>query len=89
MKSTTLTVRGCSPELRDDLNKSAQSNHRSLDEEALARLERQDSEKKPLSCAEAAEILRRADQGLNKEDRGQIANGIEEARRRMKNEHLH
>lgn len=39
--------------------------------------------------AEAAEILRRADALLTNVDRRQIAAGIEKARRRMNNEHLH
>jgi len=42
----------------------------------------------PVTCAEAAEILRRANRLLNPKDREEIASGIEEARRRMKNEHL-
>jgi hypothetical protein len=46
-------------------------------------------QERPVTCAEAAEILRRADLMLNPKDRKQIAAAIEEARRRMKNEHLH
>ncbi len=89
MKTTTLTVRGCGPELRRDLQKSARSNKRSLNGETLAWLEKQEAEKKPVTCAEAADILRRADRVLNRKDREQIASGIEEACRRMNNEHLH
>ncbi len=88
MKTTTLTVRGCRPELRKDLKNSAQSNHRSLNGETLAWLEKQKAEKKAVTCAEAAEILRCADKILNPKDREQIAFGIEEARRSMNNEHL-
>jgi hypothetical protein len=43
----------------------------------------------PISCVRAAEILRRADAELFPADREQIAAGIQEARRRMNNEHLH
>jgi hypothetical protein len=42
-----------------------------------------------VTCAQAAEILRAADQMLTPADRVQIAAGIEQARRRMNNEHLH
>ncbi|MHB8522789.1 MAG: hypothetical protein ACYDH9_18795 [Limisphaerales bacterium] len=54
----------------------------------MAWLEKQKAEKAPVTCAEAAEILRRADRVLNPRDREQIASGIEEARRRMSHEHL-
>jgi hypothetical protein len=88
MDTTPLSVRGCPPALRRALKKSAKSNHRSLNGEALTWLEKQAAEDKLVTCAEAAEILRRADKLLTAEDREQIASGIEEARRRMNNEHL-
>lgn len=43
----------------------------------------------PIDCQQAAAILRAADQLLTAKDRNEIAAGIEEARRRMNNEHLH
>jgi hypothetical protein len=88
MKTTSITVLRMPSELRQDLKKSARSNHRSLNGETLAWLGKQKAEKKPVTCAEAAEILRRADRVLNRKDREQIASGIEEARRRMNNEPL-
>ena len=42
----------------------------------------------PIDCTRAAEIRRRADSLLTPNDREEIASGIEEARRRMNNEHL-
>jgi hypothetical protein len=47
------------------------------------------SRRQRMTCGELAEVLRRADAILSPEDRLQIAAGIEEARRRMNNEHLH
>ncbi len=44
---------------------------------------------KPIACEEAAAILKGADQILTAKDRAEIAEGIEQARRRMNNEHLH
>ena len=87
--TTTLTLHGFRPKLHEDLMEGARSNRRSLNEEALARLEGQEPEIKPVTCAEAAEILRLADKMLTPTDRAQIVSGVEQARRHMHNEHLH
>jgi plasmid stability protein len=88
MKTMPLTVRRCPPELHQALKKSARSNHRSLNGETLAWLERQASTK-PVSAKETAAILRRFQRSLSVGERKQMAESIESIRRKMANEHLH
>jgi len=83
-----LTVRRCPAKVHQALKKSAQANSRTLNGQALAWLENQ-SANKPLTGREAVAILRRAQKILSSEDRKAIAKGIEKARRKMANEHLH
>jgi Antitoxin FitA-like, ribbon-helix-helix len=91
VKTVTMTMRGCPKPVHEALRKSAKANRRSLNQETLAWLEQQATrEKQPtMTCEEAARILREANKGLSAQDRRQIAEGIEEARRRMAREHLH
>ena len=89
MKTTSLTIRGCPPELRNDLKKSAQSNHRSLNRETLAWLERQKQQNRGATCSELAQALIQWQKKVPRKDRLEIARHIEEARQRMNNEHLH
>lgn len=64
-------------------------NHRSLNGEALAWLEREASAEKPKPAKEVLPALRKFHQMLTPQEHRKVAEGIEEARRRMANEHLH
>jgi plasmid stability protein len=89
-KKTPLTVRRCPTEVHEALKASAAANHRSLNGEALTWLEKQAAAvQKPVMGKEAAAILRKWHKSLSKKDHLEIADRIEEARRRMNNEHLH
>jgi predicted HicB family RNase H-like nuclease len=92
VKTVTMTMRGCPKPVHEALKKSAKANRRSLNKETLAWLEKQaarEEAERPVTGREMARILRELDKGLTAEDRRQIAEGIEEARRRMAREHLH
>ena len=89
MKTVPLTVRRCPQELHRTLKKSAVVNHRSLNREALTWLEQQARSEKPMTARQLAVVLGRFEKLLSKADHKAIAKGIEEARRKMANEHLH
>ena len=79
-------MRGCPEPAHEALKKSAKANRRSLNQETVIWLEKQSAREqaeRPIPCREIARILREAHKGLTAEDRRQIAEGIEEARRRM------
>ena len=87
----TMTVRGCPETVHEAFKNSAKANRRSLNKETLTWLEKQlarEQVEPVVTGKEAARILREANRGLTAEDRRQIANGIEEARKRMNLEHL-
>jgi Arc-like DNA binding domain len=87
-----MTMRGCPESVHEALKKSAKVNRRSLNKETLTWLEKQlarEQAEPAVTGREAARILREANKLLSAEDRRQIADGIEEARRRMNLEHLH
>jgi hypothetical protein len=63
-------------------------NHSGVNGAALPSVKPGTPGEKSVTCAQAAMILRFAHQMLTPQDRAQIAAGIEEARRRMNNEHL-
>jgi hypothetical protein len=88
MKAMTLTIRGCPARVHRALEQSAKANHRSLNGEALAWLERQVPEK-PVTGKQAAAALRKFQKLLTPAEHGQIAAGIEQARSRMAHVHLH
>ncbi len=88
MKTAPLTVRRCPEPVHQMLKKSARVNHRSLNGETLAWLEKQ-AESKPVSCAETARILRQLDKQLSPDDRRKWVAGIEAARRKMAHERLY
>jgi hypothetical protein len=88
MKTLPLTVRRVPREVHDTLKRSAKINNRSINGETLTWLARQAGMAKVVTCGEVADILESAHAGLTKQDREQIADGIEEARRRMNAEHL-
>jgi plasmid stability protein len=86
MKTVTITMRGCPEPVHAALKQSARTHRRSLNQEALTWLEKQlarEQAEPVVTCEEAARILRQANKGITAEDRRQIAEGIEEARRRM------
>ena len=85
-------MRGCPEPVHEALKQSAKANRRSLNRETLTWLEKQaarEQTERPMPCREIARILREAHKDLTSEDRRQIAEGIEDARRRMAREHLH
>ena len=88
MKTMPLTVRRCPPELHEALKRSAHSNHRSLNGETLAWLERQASVKR-VTARETAAILRKFKRSLSTADLRKMAESIEEVRRKMADERLH
>jgi plasmid stability protein len=88
VRTIPLTIRGVPEEVHDALKKSAKANRRSLNGETLTWIEKLAGEQKVTTCAEAAEILRRADAVLNPQDRKRIVAGIEESRRKMNTERL-
>ncbi|SRR6266496_2251664 len=89
LKKTPLTVRRCPTAVHDALKQSATANHRSLNGEALTWLEKQAAKQKPVTGRELAAALRRWHKQFTREEHLQIAEGIEQARRRMSHEHLH
>ncbi len=89
MKTVPLTVRRCPAEVHQALKKSARANHRSVNGETLTWLEKQASTANVMTGKEVAAVLRRFQKALSRADRIKMAEGIEEARRRMANEHLH
>ena len=88
-KKTPLTVRGCPAELHKALKKSADTNRRSLNGEALVWLEREMENTKVVTSAELADALERAQKLLTPKEHRQIARNIEAARKKMAHEHLH
>jgi hypothetical protein len=87
MKTTTLNAgQGSSPSRRNP-KKTAGLSHYTVNGTSPSPANSGISEKF-ITCAQAAKILRFADQILTAQDRAQIAAGTEEARRRMNNEHL-
>ena len=88
-KGIPLTVRRCPPKLHKALKSSADQNHRSLNGEALAWLEREASAEKPKRAKELLPALRKAYRLLSPAEHKAIAAGIEKARQRMAREHLH
>jgi hypothetical protein len=92
VKTVTMTMRGCPKPVHEALKKSAKANRRSLNQETLAWLEQQaarEEAERPTSCRELAHLLREFNKRLTAEDRRQLAEAIEEGRRRMAREHLH
>ena len=84
-------MRGCPKPVHEALKKSAQANRRSLNQETLAWLEQQAAQEeveRPMSCRELAHLLRDFNKGLTTKDRRQLADAIEEGRRRMDREHI-
>ena len=88
-KKTPLTVRGCPAELHEALKKSADSNRRSLNGEALVWLEREMENAKVITSAELADALERAQKLLTPKEHREVARHIELARKKMAHEHLH
>ena len=92
MKTVTLTMRGCPKPVHDALKQSAKAHRRSLNQETLTWLQQQAAQEeveRPMSCRELAHLLREFNKGLTTKDRRQLADAIEEGRRRMAREHLH
>lgn len=89
VKKTPLTIRRCSPELHQAIKQSAALHHRSMNGETLTWLERQAGQQKVCTGKEAAAALRRFAKMTTAKERRQMADAIEEARRRMAHEHLH
>ncbi len=89
VKTTSFTVDGCPQQVHDALRKSSAINNRSINRETLDWLQEKAEERTVVTCAEVAEILRRAEEGLSDDDRRRIADGVEAARRRMNAEHLY
>ena len=87
MKTIPVTLRRVPQKVHEALKRSAKVHNRSLNGETLTWLEER-AEEPLVTCAQAAEILRRWDAGLTDQDRTQIVAGIEEARQRMNAEHL-
>jgi len=82
MKTVPLTIRRCPEEVHKALKSRAKVNRRSLNNETLLLLEQHAGEK-PMTTKELAARLRKFNEGLSLEDRRQIADKIEEMRRRM------
>ncbi len=89
MKTVPLTIRRCPPGVHEALKKSAQTNRRSLNGEALTWLEREAEGAKILTCGELARNLRRAQKLLSARERREFARTIEQGRSAMRHEHLY
>ena len=89
MKKIPLTARQRPTRLHQPGKKSAQVKRRSPKRQTLPWLVNQSTAEKVVTGKEAAALLRKAYDLLTREEHHQIADGIEEARRRMADEHLH
>ena len=88
-KKTPLTLRRCPAEVHEALKASAAANHRSLNGEALTWLEKQASRQKVCTGKDLAAALRQFEKLTTARERREMADRIEDVRRRMNNEHLH
>jgi hypothetical protein len=88
MKTTALHPAGGPSARRRNPKRTIGLNHSAVNGAASRRVKPAPPGEKSITCAQAAKILRFADQMLTEQDRAQIAAGIQEARRRMNNEHL-
>jgi len=89
VKKIPLTARQRPTGLHQPGKKSAQVKRRSPKRQTLPRLVNQSIAEKVVTGKEAAALLRKSYDLLTREEHHQIADGIEEARRRMADEHLH
>ncbi len=83
MKRIPLTVRGCPDEVHKALKKSAKANHRSLNGETLHWLEKQCRSERVVTGREAAAILRQFEAATTDKERAQMADAIEDVRKRI------
>ena len=88
MKTVPLTVRRCPAQVHKALKVRARANHRSLNGEILARLEKEAIEA-PITGLEAAQRMRKARKLLTETEHKAFGEDIERGLKLMRRERLH
>ena len=89
MKTLQLSIRGCPEVVHQALKKSARSNRRSLNNEAVTWLDQAKSSRQIVTGKQASQILRGAWKLLAPQEHRDLANDIEAHVRKVRRERLH
>ena len=89
MKAVQLSIRGCPEGVHQALKKSASSNRRSLNREAITWLDQARTKRKVVAGKEAAQILRGAWKLLTPQEHRDLANDIQRYIKKVRRERVH